>query len=129
MPATPVARVQIVPSIVPNQNPLLPPTVGAITLTAQNPNSGARVLADLSEVLPDDTSIVAVVDIVGAGGPPAWVFMQNRRTPRGTGVTNWNTVNPVYVQMATDGTYDLTFTITGDSLNSTITNFVAVKRP
>lgn len=127
MPATPVARVQIVPSIVPNQNPMNPPTVGAITLTAQNP-AGPRVLTDLSEVLPDDTSIVAVVDVVGAG-PAAWVFMQNRRTSRGTGVTQWNTANPVSVSMATDGTYDLTFTITGDSLNSTITNFVAVKRP
>lgn len=126
MPATPVARAQIVPSIVPNQNPLLPPTIGDITVTAQNP-AGPRVLSDLSEVLPDDTSIV--VDVVVNGGVPAWIFLQNRKTSRGSGVTTWNTVNPVNVSLPSTGTYDLTFTITGDSLNSTISNFVAVKRP
>lgn len=127
MPATPVARVQIVPSIVPNQNPMNPPTIGAISLTAQNP-AGPRVLTDLSEALPDDSSIVAVVDVVGAG-PAAFVFMQNRKTPRATGVPQWNTVNPPYVALPTDGTYDLTFTITGDSLDSHVTNFTATKRP
>ncbi len=124
---TPVARVNIIPSILPDtQNPMNPPTVGALTLTAINPG-GNRTLTDLSEVLPTDTSIVAVVDAI-PGGSVATVFVQNRRKPRSL-PAQWNTANPVYVTFPTDGTYDITFTITGDSDSSTVANLVAVKRP
>ncbi len=126
MPATPVARVHFIPSILPNtQNPMLPPTVGDILLTAVN-NNALRVLADYDEVLPDDSKIIVEVEVLG---PPAFVYLQNRRTPRGTGVTQWNTANPPYVVLNSTGTWHLTFTITGDSLNSQVTNFTAVKQP
>lgn len=124
---TPLARVNIIPSILPNtQNPQLPPTVGPITLTAVGPGT-LRILTDLSEVEPTDTSIIAEVTVVG--GVPAYTFFQNRRTPRGTGIPQWNTANPVYVTFPTSGTYDITFTLSGNSDSSTVSNLVAVKRP